>query len=383
MNTFTKLKPLAQRFAHRRTAIAVAIAGFAAVSAMALSGAEEATAAAPAPMASISVSVVTPAPARFERALAATGSIRARDELIVGSDTGGVRLLEVRADVGSIVRKGELLARADDAQLRAQLAGQRAQVKQATGQLAQARANAARATELKEAGVYSDEVYEARQTEAIVAEATLELAEAKLRELEVMVARTRIVAPADGVVSSKTATVGAVIQPGAELFRVIKDGSLEWLAELPSQSLAQVGPGDAARVQLDDGRSVEARVRLVEPSMNSNTRNGLVHVSLPQGTGVVAGSHARGQILLGSVQALAVPESSVFTRDGYSFVYALDADGVARRVKVVTGARSGSLVEVSAGIDAQTRVVGTGAGFVKDGERVQVTQRVASAGEAS
>jgi RND family efflux transporter MFP subunit len=375
-----------KRFATRRTAIAaaIAVAFGAGVAKFSSSEAEPAPAA---PAASISVSVLNPAPARFDRAFAATGSIRARDELVVGSDNSGLRLTEVLVDVGSLVRRGELLARADDDQLKAQVAQQRAQVKQAEGQLALARANARRAVELREAGVYSDETYELRQTDAVVAEATHELAVARLRELEIMAARTRIVAPADGVVSSRTATVGAVIQPGAELFRLIKDGSLEWLAELPSQSLGQVGAGAAARVVLDDGRTLDATVRLVEPTMNSNTRNGLVHVALPHGTGAIAGSHARGRILLGSVEALAVPESSVFTRDGYAFVYAVMADGIARRAKVEVGARQGGLVEVSAGIDAQTRVIGTGAGFVKDGEVVQIVpadaQRVAQAGESS
>jgi HlyD family secretion protein len=378
--------PSFKKFATRRNAIAAAvIAAFAGGTTMMSSS--EAEPAPPAPAASISVSVVSPEPARFERAIAATGSIRARDELIVGSDASGVRLLEVRVDVGSIVRRGELLARADDAQLRAQLAQQRAQVRQAEGQLALARANATRAVELKEAGVYSTEVYEARQTDAVVAAAALDLAAARLVELQVMAGRTRIVAPADGLISSRTATVGAVIQPGTELFRVIRDGSLEWLAELPSQSLAQVEAGAAARVQLDDGRSLEASVRLVEPAMSTSTRNGLVHVALPAGTRAIAGSHARGQILLASVDALAVPESSVFTRDGYSFVYAVDGDGIARRARVTTGARQGGLVEVG-GLAAGSRVIGTGAGFVKEGEFVQVVpgpaaQRVALAGEGS
>lgn len=380
--------PSFKTFAHRRTAIAAAIVVVFGAGAAKLTRSEAVPApAAPAP--GLSVSVLNPASAQFERALAATGSIRARDELIVGSDVSGLRLVEVTVEAGSTVRRGQLLARADDEQLLAQLAQQRAQVKQTLGQLVLARANAQRAVELKDSGVYSQETYEMRQTDAVVAAATLELAAARLRELEVLAARTRIVAPADGIVSSRSATVGAVIQPGAELFRIIKDGRLEWLAELPSQSLAQVGPGDAARVLLDDGREIDAHVRYVEPSMNSNTRNGLVHVSLPGGVEAIAGSHARGQILLASVEALAVPESSVFTRDGYSFVYAVQSDGTAHRARIETGARQGGLVEVSAGVARDTRVIGTGAGFVKDGELVQVVpanagaQRVAQLGDRS
>ena len=384
--SFESFRTIARAPKFRRAAIAVAGAAAFGCGAAAMSG-PEAAPPAPAPLASISVSLVAAEHARFDKAVAATGTLRARDELIVGSDSSGVRLVEVRVEVGSVVRKGELLALADDAQLRAQLEQQRAQVRQAAGQLVQARANAARATELSISGVYSAETRELRETDAVVADASLELARARLRELEIMVARTRIVAPADGVVSSRTATVGAVIQPGAELFRVIRDGSFEWLAELPAQSLAGISPGAPARVVLDDGRAIDAQVRIVEPSMSTSTRNGLVHVLLPPGTAVIAGSHARGQILLSSAEALALPESSVFTRDGYAFVYTVDAQGTARRTKIETGARQAGRVEVTAGLAPGTRVVGTGAGFVKDGELVQVVpaaaQRVALAGAAS
>src|SRR5262250_2230859 len=94
-----------------------------------------------APEASITVDVVIPAATTFARNLAATGTVRARDELVIGSDASGVRLLEVLVDVGSTVQRGQLLARADDATLQAQLAQQDAAIKQAQAELTQARSN--------------------------------------------------------------------------------------------------------------------------------------------------------------------------------------------------------------------------------------------------
>lgn len=356
--------------------------------ALVLSGCGESTAKEkPAQSASMTVNVVTPAQTNFDRAIAATGTISPRDELIVGSDASGVRLMEVLVDVGSVVSKGQLLARADDAQLRAQLAQQEAQVKQAQIELTQAKDNLDRAERLKDSGVYSIETYRTRKTAAEAASAKVELTVAQRRELEVRVAHTRVVAPAAGIISRKSTTVGTVVQPGVEMFRLIRDGQLEWLAELPSHSIVKVKPGTQVRVSLDDGRTVDATVRLVAPTMDANTRNGLVYVTLPKNGSFKSGSHAKGEILIANALGLAVPESSVLTRDGYPFVYVVGSDEVARLVKIETGARQKGFVEVSGGLKPDARVVGTGAGFVKDGDLVRVApesaSRVAQAGGQS
>lgn len=327
---------------------------------------------APSASASLTVGVVVPLPAAFARSIAASGTVAARDELLIGSDASGVRLLEVLVDVGSTVKKGQLLARADDAQLRAQLAQQEAQVKQAQAELLLAEANLERAERIKDSGVYSAEAVHTRRTTAQANRAKLELALAQRRELEVKIAQTRVVAPAGGIVARRTATVGAVVQPGAEMFRLIRDGQLEWLAELPGHSLARVRAGGKAHVFAGDGEPIEATVRMVAPTLDAASRNGLVYVTLPAGAGLKAGLHARGEILLDSVQALAVPEASIFTRDGYSFVYTVGTDEIARMTRIETGARQRGLVEVTGGLRGDARVVATGAGFVKDGELVRV-----------
>jgi RND family efflux transporter MFP subunit len=184
--------------------------------------------------------------------------------------------------------------------------------------------------------------------------------------------QTRVVAPADGIIVKRTATVGAVVQPGAEMFRLIRGGQLEWLAELPGHSLARVSAGGKAHVFAGDSTPIEATVRMVAPTLDAASRNGLVYVTLPPGAGLKAGTHARGEILLDSAQALAVPEASIFSRDGYSFVYVVGADEIARVTRIETGARQRGLVEVTAGLNAAARVVAAGAGFVKDGELVRV-----------
>lgn len=331
-----------------------------------------------APVPSITVSLIAPASANFARTIAATGTISARDELIVGSDATGVRLVEVLVDVGSRVQKGQLLARGDDAQLLAQLAQQEAIIQQAQAELTQADANLERAERLKDSGVYSFETVQTRRTSAAASRAKLDLAIAQKRELQIKIAHTRVVAPSAGVISKKLATVGTVVQQGNELFRLIKDGEIEWRAELPSHSLERIGAGASARILLDNGEQIEGRVRLVAPTIDTGTRNGQVYVSLPRGTALKAGGHARGEILLSNSSALALPESAVLARDGFPFVYTVGPDNVAHLTRVETGARQQGLVEVN-GLGADARVVATGAGFVKDGDLVRVAKDAAPA----
>jgi RND family efflux transporter MFP subunit len=244
-------------------------------------------------------------------------------------------------------------------------------VKQAQAENAQALANLERAERLTD--FFSVETVQTRRTSAATASAKLDLARAQLGELQVKVAQTRIHAPASGVISRKSATVGAVVQPGNELFRMIRDGELEWRAELPSHSLAQIRQGAVARIVLDNGDSLHSTVRMVAPTMDTSTRNGLVYVSLAKNEHLKAGAYARGEILIDQAEALSVPEGALITRDGNTFVFTLD-NTTAKLAHVTTGTRQGGRVEITAGLRAQDRVIGKGAGFVKDGDLVRVKQ---------
>lgn len=370
------MNPIApQRAARRKLALtlAAALAGGTTLMLIGRQGPAEAAATPAAPPAALTVEVITPRTVALERTLAASGSIAARDELLIGSDASGVRLVEVLVETGAAVKRGQLLARGDDTRLAAQLAQQDAQIRSARAELAQAQANLERAERILDSGIYSVETVQTRRTAAEAAAAKLELVQAQRRELEVQIAQTRVHAPADGVIARRSATVGAVMQPGLELFRLIRDDELEWRAELPAHALAQLRAGMPARVLLDDGGSVEGRVRLVAPTIDPASRNGQVHVALPRGMPLKAGGHARGELRVGEAAVLTLPEAVVQSRDGTSFVYTLGADGVARLTRVETGARQRGLVEVRSGLGPDSRVVGTGAGFVKDGERVSVS----------
>jgi RND family efflux transporter MFP subunit len=374
-------KPTGAR-SRRRIGIAVTLMASAALASAVVTLSKPADAAAPAsiaeidplPATALTVEVISPRQVSMARKLSASGSVQARDELLIGSDATGVRLLEVKVDVGAVVRRGQLLARGDDTQLLALIAQQDALVRQARAEFSQAQANLERAENLRDSGVFSVEVAQTRRTAADAAAARLDLAQAQRQELDVRLAHTRVLAPAGGVISRRSATVGAVMQPGIELFRLIRDGEIEWRAELPDHALEAVKPGAPVSVRIDDTVSVEGRVRLVAPTVDPHTRNGVVHVSLPtftSGTPLRAGGYAQGEIQTGSAALWALPEAVLLSRDGQPFVYVIGTSGVARATPVQTGARHDGWVEVR-GLAPGALVVSNGAGFVKDGERVRV-----------
>jgi RND family efflux transporter MFP subunit len=193
------------------------------------------------------------------------------------------------------------------------------------------------------------------------------------------VRQTQVLAPDHGVISARSATVGAVLPAGQELFRLIRQGRLEWRAELPSSDLGAVRPGIAVRVLPASGGSIEGRVRRVAPTVDPATRNGLVYVDLPVPGSAKAGMFARGEFDVGRGSALTLPQSAVVLRDGFAYVFAVDAAGRVRQLKVDTGRRVGERVEITGGLDAAARVVASGGGFLADGDTVRVLPAAAPA----
>jgi RND family efflux transporter MFP subunit len=183
-----------------------------------------------------------------------------------------------------------------------------------------------------------------------------------------------VLAPDAGVISARTATVGAVVGNGTELFRMIRQGRLEWRAEVTSSELRQLKPGVKAMVRAANGSEQTGRVRMVAPTVDPQTRLALVYVDLPQGDAGAApfkaGMFASGQFELGTSDAMTVPQQSIAVRDGFSYVFRLNADRRVSQLKVQTGRRLAERIEVLGGLPADATVVVSGAGFLNDGDLV-------------
>ena len=137
------------------------------------------------------------------------------------------------------------------------------------------------------------------------------------------------------------------------------------------------------RVDLPGGGEVTGRVRMVSPTVDVTTRNGLVHVDLPESPALRSGMFARGNVDLGEREALTLPQGAVQLREGFAFVFTVDAQSRVRQVKVAVGRRSGDLVEVVDGLSATQRVVASGCGFLADGDLVRVVASPAAGAAAA
>lgn len=323
---------------------------------------------------SLTVTLVSPQRGQLPVSVAANGSIAAWQEAIVGAEGAGLRLAEVRVNVGDRVRRGQVLATFAAALPQADLAQARAAVAEAEATLAEAGANAQRARDLQASGALSAQQINQFFTAERTAEARLQAQRALFQTQQLRLAQTQVLAPDDGVISARAATVGAVVGAGQELFRLIRQGRLEWRAEVASAELAALQPGMAVRVTPAGGQAVTGKLRIVAPTVDAATRNGLVYVDLPQPGTARAGMFARGDFQVGSTAALTLPQTAVLLRDGFSFVFQMEADNEVRQVKVAVGRRLGERIEITSGLDPAARVVATGAGFLGDGDTVRVVE---------
>ena len=337
-------------------------------------------AASAAPKPALTVNVTQPQPAILPVRVTANGNIAAWQEASVGTEANGLRLAEVRVNVGDVVKRGQVLATFAPDTLNADVAQIRAVVAEAEATLAEASANAQRARGLQATGALSEAAINQYFTAERTAKARLDAQRAMAQMQQLRLKQTQVLAPDFGVISARSATVGAVLPAGQELFRMIRQGRLEWRAEVAANDLGLLKPGVAARVTAGSGPAIEGTVRMVAPTVDPQTRNGLVYVDLPaavSGSGARAGMFARGEFEVGSSSGLTLPQSAVLLRDGFSYVLRVGSDSKVTQVKVGVGRRVGDRIEITGGIDASARVVASGGGFLGDGDTVRVVAEAA------
>lgn len=305
-----------------------------------------------------------------------SGPVLPWHEAIVGAPFDGLRLASIDVDVGDRVTKGQIMARFDDALLRAEMQRLDALLAQALAVARQAHREADRAERLRPSGALSEQSILAVTTQAEVADAAVRSARAALQAKRVEHAYTLLRASDDGVVSARSATVGAVPEAGQELFRLIRQGRLEWRGEAPANRLAGIREQQTVHLQLPDGSSANAKVRRVAPALDETSRSALVYADIEPSSSARAGMYAKGAVHIGESPAIVIPAASLSERDGTSRVFVVHSSAQRTFVKAVavqTGRRQGRWVEVT-GIRPGTRVAVDGAGFLADGDPVSIAE---------
>ncbi len=331
------------------------------------------------PAATPSLVVTTAAPARQElqRSITVSGSVAAWQEMFLGVEVTGLRVAEVLVEVGDKVRAGQPLVKLDARTLEVQARQADASVNQARASLELARANADRgATLVKEGLISSSNADELRATLAS-AEAQLVTAEADREAARLRLGYATLRAPDVGIISARTVQPGQVVSSGTDLLRLIRQGRLEWRAELTEADLTRVAVGTPVELAAPGGQRINGRVRAVSPAVDPETRTGILYADLPEPGDLRAGMFAEGQILLGTAMATVLPREGVIYRDGIPYVFVprpgetgTDTFNVEQR-RIAVGSRRGDVIEVQSGLDAGERVVVRGAGFLSDGDLVR------------
>jgi HlyD family secretion protein len=327
-----------------------------------------------APKAALTVTLTQAQRATLATGVSANGNIAAWQEAVVGAEANGARLAEVRVNVGDVVKRGQVLATFVPDMIQADLAQSKAALAEADAMLAEATANAQRARELQASGALSAQQINQYITGERTAQARLQALRAASKVQQLRLAQTQVLAPDNGVISARSATVGAVVPAGMELFKLIRQGRLEWRAEVAANELSQIKPGLVARVTTAGGATVNGTVRMVAPTVDAATRNGMVFVDLPQPGPAKSGMFARGEFDIGSSPALTLPQTAVLLRDGFTYVFKLGPDSKVVQAKVTVGRRVGDRIEVTSGVDAANRIVASGGAFLADGDTVKVVE---------
>jgi HlyD family secretion protein len=327
----------------------------------------------------LTVNLTKPQVSDWPVRLSANGNIVAWQEAIVGAEANGLRLNDVRVNVGDQVKKGQVLATFAADTSRADVALLQATVAEAEAALAEAQANAARARTLQDSGALSAQQINQFLTGEKTAAARLAAAKAQAQSSNLRLGFTRVVAPDDGVISARMATVGSVVGSGQELFRLIRQNRLEWRGEVTASELPKVSAGQKVTITTPSGDTVVGKVRTVAPTIDPQTRNAIAYVDLDKSNLAKAGMFAKGEFDLAVGKAIHVPQSAVVARDGFTFVMRVEPSNKVTQIKVQTARRNGELIEIKEGIKESDALVASGAAFLTEGDTVRIVEATQSA----
>ncbi len=327
--------------------------------------------------ASMAVSLVTAHSRNIERTIIASGPVSPWEEMQLGVELSGVRVTSLKVDVGQEVKRGQLLLELDHRSLDSDLRQADASLNEAKAGLQLANINFNRGQLLSKSQLISASALDELRAGVVQAQARLATTQAVRDGVQLKRDFASLRAPADGIISKRLVQPGQVVMAGAELLRMIRDGRLEWRAELNETDLARVQTGAVVRLQTADGKTVDGVVRAVSPGLDAGTRTGTLFADLPNPGNLKSGTFLEGRILVGASQALMVPSASVIQRDGHSYVFKVDANNIAKLVRVSSGISDQGYIEILDGLKAGEAVVETGAGLLSDGDRVRVVTKTA------
>ncbi|HEY0729330.1 MAG TPA: efflux RND transporter periplasmic adaptor subunit [Pyrinomonadaceae bacterium] len=349
----------------------------------------------------------------FGETVTANGTLAAFDQTTVSVKVPG-RVRTISVDLGSVVRRGQVIAQVDsqDYHLRVQqaeaaLAQARARlglslegnddridpektstVRQARAVYDEARFNRDRAARLVEQGViakaefdsanaafkvaegrYQDAYEEVRNRQGILAQrkSELDLARQQLKD-------TSVVAPLDGVVQEKRASVGEYMAAGAPVVNIVRMDPLRLRAEIPERESRTVRTGQDVRVTVEGDTNVYlGKIMRLSPVIAEQNRMLLVEADVRNNGTLRPGSFAHAEIVTNDAKmAVTVPNNAIVTFAGIEKVI-LVQNGKALERPITTGRRSAEFTEIVAGVNVGEKVI-VDPGNLQSGQAVEVVE---------
>lgn len=329
----------------------------------------------PAAKAAMTVSAISPIRVSWPVEISAGGSIHPWREAIVSSEASGLKIIEIFADEGQPVQKGDLIARLSSSALQAELSAARAAASQAKARLAEAADAHSRAKAAAPSGAVSPQALVAARSAERHAAAALEAAAAHIRLSEARLAQTEILAPASGSILSRSASLGMAPAPGQELFRILEDHRLEWRALVPQRDAAALSPGAPASLRLAGSSPISATLRQIAPLPDPASKMAIARFDLPPDSPARIGVFAHGSIRSGSSEALALPLSALVSRDGSHYAHEILSDGTVAERKAQIGRSRDGLAEILSGVSPGSLYAESGGAFLHDGDPVRAIRK--------
>jgi HlyD family secretion protein len=319
------------------------------------------------------VTVTVPDWGDVRSSVSLTGLISARNDMPIGNEGDPGRIAEVLVEAGDHVRKGQLLARLNPITADSQLDSAAASLEQDRANAAAAQAEWVRAE--RDADLFSTEESDRRRAAALTAQAKVKAAEAQLTDARNRVAHTRILAPTDGIVLTRTAEVGQIAVPGSTvLFHLARDGQIEMRGQVAEQDLPRLSVGQTAEVHLDGvTRAYTGKIWQIGAIIDPSTRQGTVRIALGAAEqDLRSGAFARADIQISNSRGAVLPETAVLSDELGTYVLVVGKDNkVERRAVKISGTRSDGLL-VSDGLNGTERIVAIAGAFLRSGETVRI-----------
>lgn len=335
----------------------------------------------PEPVRSVKLMTVTASGVTSRQEL--SGEVRARSESRLGFRVGG-KLVERPAEVGQVVKAGQLLARLDASDLTLASQAAQAQVSAAQTQRDLAAADFKRFTDLKNQGFVSGAEIERRQATLKAAEAALQQARAQGTVQGHQADYARLTADAAGVVVSVEAEAGQVVSAGSPVVRIARDGARDVVFAVPESDLALIKPGLKAQVRLwaDTAQGLDTRligeVREVAASADPVTRTFQAKLALP--ADAVAPLGATAYVVLPPAAGdapvvIKLPTSALMSASAAekekSAVWVFDpASSTVQMRPVQVGGADGNQMVILSGLQPGDEVVAAGVHVLSPGQHV-------------